>query len=84
MIDLEPQIQYPLFFNAGSKANWEALNEQADAMLGYSNDGAETYSNPIIDKQGDYWFTVNEEVSKLVNLQDCVNYNEIELKQIDI
>ena len=75
----EPQQQYPVFYKAGSKLAWESINNQANQLLGYASDGAETYSKPIIDVDGNYWFLVNQEVSSLVELLDCVLYEEIKL-----
>lgn len=74
--------QYPTFFKAGTKANWTALNNQANTLLGFPEDGlAENYSNPIIDNNNKYWFVVNPEVSSLVDLTECVPYENIILKE---
>jgi hypothetical protein len=84
MIDQEPQIQYPLFFNCGTKASWTMLNKKANTLLGYPDtDLALTYSNPIIAANGDYYFIVNPEVSELVDLTKCVEYSEIVLPVVD-
>jgi hypothetical protein len=73
--------QYPTFFKAGTKAAWNTLNKAADKKLGYGNDVAETYSQPIIDSNGKYWFVVNDEVSDLVDLSLCVSYESIAPKK---
>jgi hypothetical protein len=82
MIDQEPQIQYPLFLNVGTKVAWTTLNKKANTLLGYPDtDLALTYSNPIIDINSNHWFIVNPEVSELVDLTKCVEYSEIVLPQ---
>lgn len=82
MINLEPQIQYPLFFKAGTKTAWTALNKKANQLLGYPDtDLALNYSTPIIDANGKYWFTVNSEVSELVDLTKCLTYQNIVLPE---
>jgi len=75
------QIQYPLFFNCGSQAAWEEKNKAANVLLGLGNAGADNYSNPIIDANGDHWFVVNPEVSSLVDLTLCVDYDKIVLPE---
>lgn len=77
MINLEPQITYPLFFNAGSKSAWEELNQKANELLGLASDGADNYSNPIIDKDGNHFFVVNPEVAELIEIAECVEYDKI-------
>ncbi len=80
MIDQELQIQFPQFLNVGTKTAWTALNKKANTLLGYPDtDLALTYSNPIIDIKSNYWFIVNSEVSDLVDLTKCVDYDKIVL-----
>ena len=77
----ETTQEYPVFYNAGSKAAWTSLNNQANELLGFSNEGADSYSNPIIDKYGKYWFIVNPEVSSLVDLTKCSTYDLIQFPE---
>jgi hypothetical protein len=84
MLNDIPQPQFPVFFNAGTKAKWSELNKKADLLLGYSSEGAQTYSSPIISESGDYFFIVNQEVSELVDLTLCVEYDSIKLPQTKI
>lgn len=84
MINLEPQQQYPVFFKSATKTAWTALNKQANDILGYESEGAKTYSQPIIDAEGGYWFVVNPEVASLVDLTKCVSYDEIVLPKPNI
>lgn len=81
MIDLTPQQTYPVFYPT-TKKGWTALNSQADALLGFASEGANTYSSPIIDKFGKYFFIVNPEVSELVQLDKCVEYSTIQFETI--
>jgi hypothetical protein len=48
-------------------------------LLDFPNAGASDYCNPIIDVKGVYYFTVNAEVSSLVDLEKCVPYEDIVL-----
>lgn len=77
----ETKLQYPLFLNAKAKIAWEKLNIQANDLLGLASEGADNYSNPIIDANGDYWFVVNPEVAELVDITKCVSYDSIILPQ---
>lgn len=79
MIDLTPQQTYPVFLPC-TKAEWAALNAAADELLGFPNEGASTYSAPIIDKTGKYFFIVNPEVKDLVDLTKCVEYDSLEFE----
>lgn len=81
MIDLTPKQQYPIFYPT-TKEGWEALNSQADELLGFASAGADTYSSPIIDKFGAYWFLVQPETQSLVDLSKCKEYSEIQLPEI--
>jgi hypothetical protein len=72
--------QYPVFFKVVTKSAWVTLNQKADNILGYGNLSANTYSKPIIDQLGKYYFIVNQEVSELVDLSLCVPYESIALK----
>lgn len=69
--------QYPTYLPC-TKVQWESLNNQANELLGFSNELAKSYSNPIIDKFGGYYFLVNNEVSHLVDLTKCVDYDQIQ------
>jgi hypothetical protein len=73
--------QYPTFFKCSSKAAWTSLNNQANELLGFSNAGADNYSNPIIDANGKYWFVVNSDVSELVDLTKCLPYESITINR---
>lgn len=81
MITETPQQQYPVYFPTD---NWEKLNAQADELLGFPNEGAQTYSLPIIDKYGKHWFLVQPEVRELVDLSVCVEYDKIEFEVKEI
>jgi hypothetical protein len=73
---MEETINFPLFFKT-NQAGFENLNNQANQLLGLPNAGADTYANPIIDKFGSYYFTVNSEVASLVDLTKCVGFDSI-------
>lgn len=65
-------ITFPLYFKCASKAQFETLNQSAAVLI-----GSDSYQQPLIDAAGDYWFIVNSEVSSLVNLEVCVNFDSI-------
>ena len=71
---------YPTYYPCITPNEWKELNDQASEQLGYSDNNAETYSMPLIDKDGKYYFIVNTEVSKLVNLSKCIDFEQIEFK----
>ena len=74
---------YPCFLLCKDKAEFESFDTQACELLDFPNAGATDYCNPIIDKNGKYWFTVNPEVSSLVDLTKCVSYENIEFNTIE-
>jgi len=83
MENLEPQITYPRFL-ACTKAEFEAHEKAACELLGYSNELASNYCNPIIDKNGKYYFTINPEVISLfteAELLSAVEYSVIEFEE---
>jgi len=86
MLDLEPQIQYPRFLQC-TKAEFEAKEKAACELLGYSNELATSYCNPLIDKNGKYYFTINPEVTSLfteAELLSAVEYDLIEFPQTNL
>ena len=80
LFDNEPQIKYPLYYKCINQTEWQNLNNAANELLGFANDKAQNYSNPIIDINNKYWFVVNSEVVSLVDLTKCKEYAEIEFK----
>jgi hypothetical protein len=79
MENLEPQITYPRFLQC-TKAEFEAQEKAACELLGYSNELASNYCNPIIDKNGKYYFTINPEVTSLFSeeqILSAVDYDSI-------
>lgn len=83
MIPETPFVQYPLFFPCTPK-QWQELEDKANALLGFPNEGADNYSTPTIDKFGQYYFCVNPEVASLVDVSKCVQYSEIKFETIKI
>lgn len=82
MIDQENTTQYPTFLNVGTKTAWTALNKKANTLLGYPDDElASNYSNPIVDANGNYYMVINPEISELVDLTLCVDYDKIVLPE---
>jgi hypothetical protein len=75
---MEATYNFPLFFKT-NQAGFESLNSQANQLLGLPNAGADTYANPIVANNGDYYFTVNSEVASLVDLDKCVGFDAIQL-----
>ena len=79
MENLEPQITYPRFLQC-TKSDFEAHEKAACELLGYSNELATNYCNPIIDKNGKYYFTINPEVTSLFSeeqILSAVEYDKI-------
>ena len=83
MIPETPTINFPLFFPCTPK-QWQELEDKANTLLGFPNEGADNYSTPTIDKFGQYFFLVNQEVASLVDVSKCVQYSEIKFKQVNI
>ena len=69
---------YPTYYPCLEPAEWKELNDKASEQLGQSDKNALTYSMPIIDKHGVYHFIVNQEVSDLVDLEKCIEFDKIE------
>jgi hypothetical protein len=79
MIPIEPTQIYPCFYPCKNEAEFESLDTQACELLDFPNAGATDYCSPIIDVKGVYYFTINAEVSSLVDLEKCVSYEDIVL-----
>jgi len=75
------QVIFPLYFKCSSKAQFDSLNKKASDLLGYPNEDAEIYSTPTIDVNGKYWIIINPEISELVDLTLCVDYDSIVLPE---
>ena len=71
---------YPTYYPCSTPAEWKELNAKASKQLGYADKNASTYSMPLIDKNGTYHFIVNQEVSELVDLGKCIEFDKIEFK----
>ena len=71
---------FPTYYPCLDQNEWEQLNDQASKQLGYADENALTYSMPIIDKNGTHHFIVNQEVSELVDLNKCLEFDKIEFK----
>jgi hypothetical protein len=78
---IEPTQIYPCFYPCKNEAEFESLDTQACELLDFPNAGASDYCNPIISASGVYYFTVNAEVSSLVDLEKCVTYDKIVLPE---
>ena len=74
---IEPTQIYPCFYPCKNESEFQSLDTQACELLDFPNAGASDYCNPIIDVKGVYYFTVNPEVSSLVNLELCIPYEDI-------
>ena len=71
---------YPTYYPCTTPEEWNELNDLASKQLGYADENAETYSMPIIDKNGTHHFIVNIEVANLVDLEKCIEFDKIEFK----
>jgi hypothetical protein len=77
-------INYPIYYKTDQKG-FEELLSKADIQLGLPNgNGTYTYCNPIIDINGDYWFTVNLEVANLVDPLECFEGDSINFPNVEI
>ena len=74
----EQEILLPKYLKC-TKTKFNSLLKQANTLLGFGNELAENYCNPIIDKYGNYYFIVNQEVLSLVDYNKCVEFEGIEL-----
>jgi hypothetical protein len=79
MIQIEPTQIYPCFYPCKNEAEFESLDTQACELLDFPNAGASDYCNQLVDINGIIYFTVNAEVSSLVDLEKCVSYEDIVL-----
>ena len=68
-------MTFPMWLKCDNKAHFEYLNSQAAILI-----NQDSYQLPLIDKFGDYYFTVNSEVSSLVDLSKCVEFENIEFE----
>ena len=75
----EQQILLPKYLKC-TKVQFENLLNQANQLLGFGNELADNYCNPIIDKFGNYYFVVNQEVLSLVDYTKCIPFDDIEFK----
>jgi hypothetical protein len=69
------KVNFPIWFKCDNKAHFESLNSQAAILI-----SQESYQLPLVDKFGDYYFTVNSEVECLVDLSKCVSFENIEFE----
>jgi hypothetical protein len=79
MIPIEPTQIYPCFFACKNESEFQSLDTQACELLDFPNAGASDYCNQLVDINGIIYFTVNAEVSSLVDLGKCVPYEDIVL-----
>ena len=81
MLPIEPTQIYPCFYPCKNEAEFENLDTQACELLDFPNAGASDYCNQLVDINGIIYFTVNAEVSSLVDLEKCVPYDKIVLPE---
>jgi maltose-binding protein MalE len=72
---MESNVTYPVWLKCDNKAHFEYLNSQAAILI-----NQDYYQLPLIDKFGNYYFTVNSEVQSLVDLSKCVDFDAIEME----
>jgi maltose-binding protein MalE len=72
---MESNATFPIWFKCDNKAHFETLNSQAAILI-----NQDYYQLPLIDKFGNYYFTVNSEVECLVDLSKCVDFDAIEME----
>ena len=69
------KVTFPIWFKCDNKAHFETLNSQAAILI-----SQDYYQLPLVDKFGNYYFTVNSEVQSLVDLSKCVSFESIEME----
>jgi hypothetical protein len=69
------EVNFPIWLKCENKAHFETLNNQAAILINQNY-----YQLPLVDKFGDYYFTVNSEVQSLVDLSKCVSFENIEFE----
>jgi maltose-binding protein MalE len=69
------EVNFPIWLKCDNKAHFESLNSQAAILI-----NQDYYQLPLIDKFGNYYFTVNSEVQSLVDLSKCVEFELIEME----
>ena len=74
------ETTYPTYYPCSTPAEWKELNDKASKQLGYSDSNAETYSMPLVDKNSKYHFIVNIEIAELVDIEKCIDFEQIEFK----
>ena len=72
---MESNATFPIWLKCDNKAHFETLNSQAAILINQNY-----YQLPLIDKFGNYYFTVNSEVECLVDLSKCVSFENIEFE----
>jgi hypothetical protein len=68
-------MTFPIWLKCDNKTHFETLNNQAAILI-----NQDSYQLPLIDKYGNYYFTVNSEVQSLVDLSKCVSFENIEFE----
>ena len=69
-------------YYATDKKGFNKLLNQANKLLGFPDgNGTDNYCEPIIDKDGVYYFTINTEVESLVDESKLVDYDSIDITQ---
>jgi hypothetical protein len=68
-------MNFPIWLKCDNKAHFETLNSQAAILI-----NQDSYQLPLVDKFGNYYFTVNSEVQSLVDLSKCVEFDKIEME----
>jgi hypothetical protein len=84
---IEPTQIYPCFYPCKNESEFQSLDTQACELLDFPNAGAKDYCNPIIDKYGKLYFTINSEIVSMFSeeqLVSAVEYSEIEFEQIEL
>jgi hypothetical protein len=77
-------MKFPVYYKT-DKQGFEELLNKANLQLGLPDgNGNETYCNPIIDINEEYWFIVNLEVANLVNLLECFEGDSINFPNVEI
>lgn len=77
-------MEFPVYYKT-DKQGFEKLLNEANLQLGLPDgNGNDTYCNPIIDINGEYWFMVNLEVANLVDLSECFTAESINFPNVEM
>lgn len=77
----EDQV-FPVYFEC-NESQFDELNELAGKLLNIPNEETESYASKIYSESSSVYFIVNREVAELVDINKCITFEELKIKQHD-